>query len=304
MSTKKILLIIFAVVVLTIVIYTVYTICMSQGLSTGDITFDPVTGAVVVDTLGNGDGQINPGERVDVFLRLKNTGNQDISGFELVLSEHDNEVEFIGNQNRLQFDAIPVGETVQSQNSFAFKTDSTFNSNCVVFTGIIENVTHAGFISDALADPENDGNTITFALDAYNTNYRLCFGYAEVQRSTGTGISDSLVLNVSMCNRTSDVLPNVSVLIESLGVCGSPSTTFNPISKELDYGNVSPEDTDPNRCQGPLDASARFAFAPLSVPAGGFMCVYFVITIKSNNVTVIELNEGIEAIVDSLPQVP
>jgi hypothetical protein len=40
------------------------------------------------------------------------------------------------------------------------------------------------------------------------------------------------------------------------------------------------------------------------VPTTPFMCVHFVITIKSNNVTVIKLNEGIEAIVDSLPQVP
>jgi hypothetical protein len=261
------------------------------------LTFDPLTGVTVIDSLGNNDGQINPGERVKIRLRLNNLGTQPISGFDMVLSTNDTEVGLI--DSTLHYSAIGAGDTLWSQDAFEFKLDSTFRSECVVFTGTLKNVTLArlggGLVAEAFANPMTSGNTISFALDVYSL-YRLCFG--DCQMLKGAGATDSLVINVSVCNRATSALTAVSVQIKSVGACSRPDLGFfTPLSKEFSYGDVGR-----NNCRPPFDSSVRFAFAPpagLPVNVGSFICVHFVVTIKSNNATVIELNEGIDAKVES-----
>jgi hypothetical protein len=267
------------------------------------LTFNPMTGVTVIDSLGNNDKQINAGERVKVRLRLTNAGDQPISGFDMVLSTHDSEVEFF--DNTLHYSMIGVGDTVWSDDTFGFKLDSTFHSNCVVLIGTIKNVTLAGLnggvFGEAFADPITSGNTISFSLDVYSL-YRLCFGDCKILKGAGV-VSDSLVIDVSVCNRAKTTLTDVSVKIDSVGVCSRPDLGFfTPLSKEFSYGDVSG-----NGCNTPLNLSARFAFAPpagLPVNLNSFLCVYFVVTIKSNKATVITLNDGIRVkILGTMPPI-
>jgi len=279
---------IIIIILLVIIIYQICNPPPTGGIPPG-LTFNPENGGLIADSLGNRDGQINPGESVSIRIRLFNTGKNRIPAFTLVLSATDSGVTFINNDNRVDFDAIAPGESALSKDPFAFKMPDRFIPYCVLFLGTIPNVARAGFIAEAFA--QNGETTPALQVSfAAAPNYRVCVGACTLQDNAGT--SDELTIELKLCNgsvTSGPTLSNPTVEIDNLTlrackpfVAADPVEPITPVQNNLQYSTVGP-----GTCTEPSSPTIRtFRF---SVPStweasvtGDDICVHFTANIYSN----------------------
>ncbi|RLC49513.1 MAG: hypothetical protein DRZ79_05865, partial [Candidatus Cloacimonadota bacterium] len=100
---------------------------------------------------GNDDGNVNPGENIELIIGLRNFGNNEVNGVSAVLST-DNEFVTISDDSE-EFGSIPAGATVSTEDDFDFSV----SSNVVGGTEIIFNL----LISDESGNEWNDNIFIT-----------------------------------------------------------------------------------------------------------------------------------------------
>ena len=273
-----------------LVVAAAYMICKppDQHPITKDLVYEPVGGAWVNDSLGNGDGQLNPGEQVRVFPRLTNNGKQPIPAFDLVLSTPEKAVNL--KDNRCHYPAIEPGQTVISEDPFEFKLDTLFFADCVLFLGkAVRPVRQAGFVGDAFA-----GITEEIAIIlAATSNYRVCLASAELNEIGQAPGSQNwnyvLTIDLRLCNTSSASLHNPFLKIDptTIGICDLPGVQFTTQAIGTMTAGVNQlfytQDLPTNTCLFPnsptfADGKARFRFnitmAKL-LPNIGRKCVNF-----------------------------
>ncbi|MFQ5823753.1 MAG: hypothetical protein ACE5JB_06840 [bacterium] len=314
--TKTPWIIFIAIVVLVIVIS---LLIIYEEASVPELSFDPLTGAVVIDTLGNRDRQINPGEQVQVFLRLTNIGEKSISAFDLVLSTQDRGVEMI--KNRISFSSIDTGQTRISNKPFEFKLDTSFVSECVVFKGKIENVVQAGLIAKSFAETTSDAedDEILISLSVI-TNYRACLVNSILQEEPVVNSGDPnrdyiLEIELMLCNASAQInKPSLKIDSSSIKICDLPDTTFNVMYENDIFGNKVRMDSiyysnnlQEKQCKKPndprgIDTIGKFKFKtsmPHLAQTETKKCVYFTVEIYEEKTT-LDTTTGESVVISTL----
>jgi hypothetical protein len=244
-----------------------------------------VNGGVIADSLGNRDGQINPGERVNIRILLFNMGKEQIPAFTLALSTQDSGVTFI--DNRVDFDAIAPGDSALSKDPFEFEMPDRFVPHCVMFLGTVQNVARAGFITEAFAQDGASALAITYPVAP---NYRVCVGACTLQANVET--PDELTIELKLCNGSANggptlANPSVEIVDLTLRACkpfaaADPLEIITSVQNNLQYSTVGP-----GTCTDPSSPTIRtFRF---SVPStwegsatGDDICVHFTANVYSN----------------------
>jgi hypothetical protein len=80
-------------------------------------------------SFGNGDGIVNPGEHVELTIRIENTGGQTATGITGILATSDPFVEVLQCQD--SFEDITPGQTAKNITSFVFSVDSNRTADSV-----------------------------------------------------------------------------------------------------------------------------------------------------------------------------
>lgn len=274
-----------------------------------ELAFNPLGGTTINDTLGNDDGQLNPGEQVKVQVRLTNAGERTLPAFALLLAARQSGVTFINNDNRVQFKSSEPGQTILSDDFFEFKLSENYLLDCVGFDGKIERALLAGFVSNAYAQ---GGSAATLGIDMYvYPNFRVCLGEATLTVGPTAATAAVLTIDVALCNSSASVLDDARVTIEpgSVKTCSATSPTFITLTpggipmNSFDYGDVGA-----NQCGEPADTNPvppgtefiryQFSATPL-LPAATVetMCIYLGVKIFRGDPAVLvgERNMGIRA---------
>jgi len=275
------------IIIIILLVIIIYQLCKKPptgGIPPG-LTFNPLNGGVIADSLGNRDGQINPGERVNIRVRLFNTGKELIPAFTLALSTQDSGVTFI--DNRVAFDAIAPGDSALSKDSFEFQMPDRFVPHCVVFLGAVQNVVRAEFIAEAFAQNGVSALVLSYASAP---NYRVCVGACTLRINGET--ADELTIELKLCNGSATggpTLSNPTVEIDNLTlrackpfVAADPIEPITPVQNNLQYSTIGP-----GTCTDPSSTTIRtFRFnVPPSWEAsvtGDDICVRFDANIYSN----------------------
>lgn len=282
----------------------VYMICKPLGQSdqsdlptTKDLVYEPIGGAWVNDSLGNGDGQLNPGEQVKVFPRLTNNGKQPIPAFDLVLSTTETRVNL--RDIRCHYPAIEPGQSVLPDDPFEFKLDTLFFSDCVLFLGKVAKPAQAGLVSDAFGAINEQ--EISIILQA-TSNYRVCLTEAqliEVRQAPGSQNWEYILsIDLRLCNASSKLSkPFLKINPATIDLCDSPAMNFT-VREETDNTGATrafdqlfyTSDLSSMGCQVPdtpklalaIGANAKFRFntvmARLNLDAR--KCIYFSVEIN------------------------
>jgi len=298
-------LVILSVVVLAVVVYLTCKPAVPRP-STKDLFYEPLGGAWVNDSLGNGDGELNPGEQVKVFARLTNSRRQRIPAFDLVLSTPEKGVDV--KDNKCHYPAIEPGQTVRSEDPFEFFLDSLFVSESVLFFGRIENMAQAGFVGDAFAANGDDEIPIILAA---TTNYRLCLVSCLLEEqpevSGSTNRNYILTIDLRLCNTSSELdKPSLRIDPASIKVCDLPNS-FAVRQEQNDQGIMTAFDhlfytsnLNNGECKKPdspilQDETVRFKFIAAMEPLGSTItdkCVYFSVEVNRHTIEISEETEG------------
>jgi hypothetical protein len=284
--------------ILVLLVIIIYQKCKEPDTPTEDdkpaLTFNPLNAGVIVDSLGNGDGQVNPDEQIKIRLRLTNPGKTAIAGFDLELTTPDSGVILI--DNRLHFNRIEPGQSALSEDTFEFKMPRRFISPSVIFHGGVKNIKQAGLIAKAFAAPLPECD-ITVILPVA-LNYRVCVISATLQDNDNTaGASDILSLNLMLCNASlkpnattaGPVLSDASLTIRAIVlkacreyVVAAPPEAIAPVANNVLYGTVAA-----GACNNPI-SSFSFVVPPAwaaAVPQvqNPTLCLHFTAEIYSNS---------------------
>lgn len=196
------------------------------------VSFDPTTGTVVNDSLGNGDGRLQAGERASLTFSLTNNSDTETTpGFDLVLSTPLRDITI--HKDRLHFEPIKPGETQMSMGEFEFTLDSTFNSSCAVFKGKRASIATAGFIPEALADTDiqgsetdSQGDEILFTVDVHSGVEITFISCTLEQAANNTAYLVSS--GIGLCNAGGVPFTRPKLKIESVRAYLSPEAQFIP----------------------------------------------------------------------------
>ncbi len=80
-----------------------------------------VSEALFIETIGNGDDILNPGETFDLDITLTNYGSQSLSGINAVISSGSSFIEILNSQ--LDFGNITAGNSANPAGNFSFSID-------------------------------------------------------------------------------------------------------------------------------------------------------------------------------------
>ncbi len=89
----------------------------------------------IVDTLvGNGDSLVNPGERVELFVTIKNFGSQNISDLCLKLVPQDTLMQIL--RDTLSLGNLSSGGSIASGEAFVFEVDDSAQNAHILYTDL------------------------------------------------------------------------------------------------------------------------------------------------------------------------
>jgi hypothetical protein len=102
-----------------------FDIVVGQGATVGPLIY---VNAIIDDdndgeSVGNGDGQINPGEVIELYVEVGNTGNATASSVQGCISEHSPYLDGFLYNTCSGYGNIPGGGTATSTNDFDFEVD-------------------------------------------------------------------------------------------------------------------------------------------------------------------------------------
>jgi uncharacterized repeat protein (TIGR01451 family) len=104
---------------------TAFDIVVGQGTTVGPLIY---VGATIDDdntgeSVGNGDGEINPGETIELFVEVLNAGNAPVSAVEGAISESSPYVNGFLYNTASPYGDIPGGGSAINSNDFDFEVD-------------------------------------------------------------------------------------------------------------------------------------------------------------------------------------
>ena len=282
----------------------IFIICEPPGapFPAENLGFNPLDGTVIADSAGNGDGQLNPGERASVRLRVTNVSKEALPAFSLVMTTREPDVKL--SDDRVRFDRLDQGETALSEDPFEFALGEDYFFDCVRFIATIESAKRGA----ASAGTQNGGgvsaqNGNSFAVDvSVYPNYRVCLGTSTVKEGA---VDDTVTISLKLCNSANATLTSPSVKIDSITVkrCDLPGAAFKVVRKPVLGGTarldtLTYDDVPLNQCKFPKNPTLRFAFAAPNLVTQGSdtsMCVYFGAKVYSGGLLRANRNMGIEA---------
>lgn len=94
-----------------------------------------ISNYIINDAQGNGDGQINPGEEITLGITLKNRGNRDLSGLEVILRTSDQMVAITDSTET--FGDIPAGDSLTVYNAYSFRVDPACSNGHVIYMELV-----------------------------------------------------------------------------------------------------------------------------------------------------------------------
>ncbi len=231
-----------------------------------------VVKVIIQDSLpgGNGDGKLNPGETVDMFLTLKNVGNTFIDSSRARISTDEDSVEIIlNNAGYLPF--APDSISTSLPPGYKFRVLPGFSGGPIQFD-------LAGINRDYSA---------TFFVTPLDT-FLVCLEEFKIVRATCTSKPDSLIIRLSLCNEKPTALQDVALKVaaEKIRVCGeniSRCTSTNTMTcpecnEEVYFASIaSYECLQPTRsCAGrALHAVFRYLISPGNRLPAGYTCFSF-----------------------------
>lgn len=144
---------------------TSFDIVVGQGTTVGPLIY---VGATIDDdnageSVGNGDGEINPGETIELFVEVLNAGNAPASTVNGIISENSPHVNGFLYNAASPYGDIPGGGAVNNSNDFDFEVDIN----------------------------APDGHLIPFCLDLSAGNggpWTVCFDIPVVGTASGTAL--------------------------------------------------------------------------------------------------------------------
>lgn len=226
------------------------------------------------DENGNGNGLLDFGETVDIFLSLENVGVEEAVNVYTLVSCDD--LEYVGIiDNRVDFGNVGAGEIDQGDDAFI----ASINSNC-------PDNHQVRFTITTYADSYSEGWTQSFSL--VNHSPVLTCANIEIDDSEGNnnGIIDpgeSVELQISLLNDGSCGIDQFNVILFTNDTCiiidqNSSSVDSIPVGETSQL--VTPlELSAPNDCPNPysfgltvslLAPNGYFYSFPLSLQVGGF----------------------------------
>jgi len=224
---------------------------------------------VIIDTTdidgtthGNGDGQLNPGEKVKLLPQLKNTGEASLPATIATLSTSQFGIDII--DSTASYPPIDTGKSVfpVSGDFFIFEASTGLSVPVVKFILIGK---------DGLLTKYEEEIDITLPIRIY-----ACIDTCIITRNNypGEPNPDELLLRLYVCNDTGGLLSSVAakILASEVGLCdvAVPFVAATTTSEKVYYGNIND-----NECGPPNTECRQFIYRTDLSAVSGFHCIRF-----------------------------